>query len=73
MSTDRPSDGLRLTPRQKEVASLVARGMTNAEIAERLGITRNTVRTHLRLARRTLRAKNRAQLAAKYVEGRARE
>ena len=37
----------RLTPRQKELLSLVAAGHTNTQIARRLGITEGTVRTHL--------------------------
>ncbi len=42
----RPSGG-ELTPRQIEVARLVAEGMSNAEIAERLYISLRTVTTHL--------------------------
>lgn len=37
-----------LTPREREVLSLARMGMTNREIAERLGITRNAVRFHLK-------------------------
>ena len=38
----------RLTPREAEVLALVEAGLTNDEIAETLGITRNAVRYHLK-------------------------
>ena len=37
----------RLTRREREVLSLVAEGMTNAEIGARLWISAGTVRRHL--------------------------
>jgi DNA-binding NarL/FixJ family response regulator len=44
-----PATGLEhLTPRQIEVLRLVARGMTNAEIAAALFLSRRTVHAHLR-------------------------
>ena len=36
-----------LTPREREVAALVAEGLTNPEIAGRLGIGEQTARTHV--------------------------
>lgn len=33
-------------PRQKQVGSLIAEGLTNEEIADRLGISKGTVETH---------------------------
>lgn len=41
-----PAD--RLTKRQSEVAYLAARSLSDREIAERLGVSRHTVHTHLR-------------------------
>ena len=37
-----------LTPRELEVLRLIAKGMTNAEICTRLGVSRPTVATHVR-------------------------
>jgi len=51
---DRREDGRRagpssvLTRREFEVAELVARGLTNREIADQLWLSANTVATHLR-------------------------
>ncbi len=42
--TDRPGG---LTPRQEEIALLVAEDLTNAEISERTGAAISTVKTHI--------------------------
>jgi len=39
--------GAHLTPREREVLTLLARGANGREIAAELGISRNTVRTHV--------------------------
>jgi DNA-binding NarL/FixJ family response regulator len=49
-----------LTPRQVEVLRLVARGMTNAEIAETLFLSRRTVHAHLRAIFHKLAVGNRS-------------
>ena len=64
-SRRRPSGGWEsLTPTERKVAELVAEGMSNPEIAERMFITRATVKTHLSHIYRKLEVTNRTQLAA---------
>ena len=52
-----------LTPQERTVARLVATGITNREIAERLFVTTNTVETHLRHIFQKLEVSSRTQLA----------
>ncbi|MFJ5234412.1 response regulator [Kitasatospora sp. NPDC088391] len=51
-----------VTPREREVLRLVARGLPNPVIAERLGLSVATVKTHVRRLLAKLRAHDRAQL-----------
>ena len=51
-----------LTSREREVVALVARGLSNDEIAERLVVSSATARTHVSRAMCKLRARDRAQL-----------
>jgi DNA-binding NarL/FixJ family response regulator len=51
-----------LTPREREVMSLVATGLSNDDIAERLFVTPVTVKTHANRAMAKLGARDRAQL-----------
>jgi DNA-binding NarL/FixJ family response regulator len=51
-----------LTDREREVVGLVARGLTNAEIAEELVLSPATARTHVSRAMIKLNARDRAQL-----------
>ncbi len=53
----------RLSPREREVALHVARGMTNVEVANALGVTRRTVATHLERIYDRLGIHSRAALA----------
>jgi RNA polymerase sigma factor (sigma-70 family) len=58
-----------LTVREREVLDLLAQGMTNKEIAERLFITTNTVKRHLKSVFNKLDVHTRAAAAAKAVGG----
>ncbi|MFD7640574.1 response regulator [Kitasatospora sp. NPDC059795] len=51
-----------LTPREREVLRLVARGLPNAAIAEHLGLSIATVKTHVRRLLAKLHAHDRAQM-----------
>jgi pimeloyl-ACP methyl ester carboxylesterase len=53
-----------LTPAQSRVARLVAVGRTNAEIAAELGVSTETVKSHVSAALRKLSARSRVELAA---------
>ncbi|RZQ66114.1 response regulator transcription factor [Amycolatopsis suaedae] len=53
-----------LTPRQRQIAGLVARGRTDREIARELAISPRTVHKHLELTYRTLGLTNRTGLVA---------
>ena len=53
-----------LSPREREIVEQVARGESGEEIAARLGLSPETVRTHVRNAKEKLEARNRAQLVA---------
>jgi DNA-binding NarL/FixJ family response regulator len=53
-----------LTTRERHIASLVALGLTNADIAERLVVSPATVKTHVSRAMLKLRVGDRAKLVA---------
>ena len=52
-----------LTTREEEVLVTVARGLTNAEIADELYISVSTVKSHLASLMNKLRARNRVEIA----------
>ncbi|MFJ6721842.1 ATP-binding protein [Streptomyces sp. NPDC091259] len=71
VATDTDSDAARvsgeaprtLTPRQVQVAMLVSEGLTNRQIAERLGLSEWTVVNHVRQIMRRLGCSSRIQVA----------
>ena len=54
-----------LTARELEIAELVAQGLTNAEIGEKLWITQNSVKQALKRMFRKLKVSARAEMVAK--------
>jgi PAS domain S-box-containing protein len=54
----------RITPRQREILALIAAGLSTAEVASELTLSRETVRNHLRNASRELRAHTRVEAIA---------
>jgi DNA-binding CsgD family transcriptional regulator len=64
-SAGRPRLGwLSLTPAERDVVRLVAEGLSNRRIAERLFLSRYTVETHLKHVFAKLMVESRAELAA---------
>ena len=59
-----------LTAAERRVADLVAEGLTNAEVARRLALSRYTVETHLKRVFAKLELRSRAALAAEVVRRR---
>lgn len=63
-TSERPSNGVRLTRRETEVAALVAEGLANQQIADRLVIARRTAEGHVERILSKLGFSNRSQIAA---------
>ncbi|MDP9842645.1 response regulator [Streptosporangium lutulentum] len=58
-----------ITRRERDVLTLVGRGMSNSEIAEHLHLTVGTVKTHIGRLLAKLHARDRAQLVIAAYEG----
>lgn len=58
------NNNLFLTPRQIDVLALIARGVSNKDIAKKLYISPHTVKTHLYAIFQTIKVDNRLQAAA---------
>jgi DNA-binding CsgD family transcriptional regulator len=59
----------RLTPREAQIAELVAQGLTSAEIGTKLWITENTVKQALKRIFRKLNVSSRTQMVAQLYYG----
>ncbi|RJL35447.1 response regulator [Bailinhaonella thermotolerans] len=62
LTTGSPAALEELTNREREAVALVARGLSNDQIADRMLITPMTAKTHVNRAMAKLRARDRAQL-----------
>ena len=68
--TPTPAEMAQLTPREREVLTLMARGMSNANVAVELFISEATVKTHLARVMMKLGVREKAQaVAAAYQTG----
>ncbi|MEE2814154.1 MAG: response regulator transcription factor [Actinomycetota bacterium] len=73
-ATERRHDSVQLTRREREVASLVAKGKSNIDIANELFISERTARTHVSHLLGKLELQSRVQLALWAVDaGNAKE
>jgi DNA-binding CsgD family transcriptional regulator len=57
-----------LSAREREVAVLISRGLSNGEVASRLGISARTAEAHAEHIRNKLGFRSRAQIAAWAIE-----
>lgn len=60
---------LSLSPRERQMIDLLARGQSNKEIARHLNVSANTVKFHLKNAYRKLRVGRRTHAVAVAVAG----
>jgi DNA-binding NarL/FixJ family response regulator len=63
----RPQDVL--TPRELEILGMMAMGLTNREIAERLTISHNTVKSHVGNILEKLGLRNRTEAVSRLLRG----
>lgn len=61
-----PDDSLILSPRERQILELLARGYLYKEIMESLTISRSTVNTHIRRIYEKLHVRSRSQAVAKF-------
>ena len=57
------SEGIRLAPREEEIISHICQGYTNKEIAQKLNISEQTVKSHCHRIYKKIGVSDRLQLA----------
>lgn len=63
----------RFTPRQLEIARLLCSGLDNNQIAQKLRISHNTVRTHIYNINTRVNVRNKVQFVLRMIEDTKRE
>lgn len=64
------TEQINLSPRETEILELLCEGLANKEIADRLGISTETVRVHLKHIYEKLHVRSRTEAAMKYRDAR---
>ncbi len=67
--TEARAPAAELSPREREVLDLLAQGFLYKEIAEKLGISYETVHTHIRRIYEKLQVRTRTEAVAKFLRG----
>jgi two-component system, NarL family, response regulator LiaR len=65
---DWPGRSAGLTPREAEIIALITQGLTNQEIADRIYLSINSIKTYIRSAYRKINARSRTQAVLWGVE-----
>ena len=68
--TREATEEIKLSPRETEILELLCEGLANKEIADRLGISIETVRVHLKHIYEKLHVRSRTEAAMKYRDAR---
>jgi DNA-binding CsgD family transcriptional regulator/tetratricopeptide (TPR) repeat protein len=64
-SASRPGTAIGLTPRQHSILSLIAKGLTNKEIASHLNLSARTIEMHVALALERLNCRTRSEAVSR--------
>lgn len=64
-----PRQAVMLTGREREVLGLLAQGMSNLQIANKIVVSESTVKAHVKSILRKLGATNRAEAVARFFQG----